>query len=810
MARLSYYARLTSGASAVIRAFRTLLYVALLVTALPALAQTAHQRLDGVRATVEQVEQALKRAELSDAALVELRARVEPLTKVLEEVMGELTPRHDSLRARIDQLGAKPADKSAESPQVASEREDLQKQFDEVDTVLKRARVLEVQLDQVSDSILSRRRDLFTRALFARSTSVISPGLWLGVARELPSDIAAFGYLASDWWAAVSRLSGARLFTFAGGTIAIILLLGFVTQMQRRVVRRDPDNHNPDDFKKAAGALWVAASTAATPIVAAFALIGLWRGLDLFPMRLEPVVGAVSDGVVRIAIAVGVARGLLAPGLINWRMLDLRDVTVERLTRLVFVIALTVSGFKCVEAVIEVIGASLPVSVAFRGLFALLIALGLAYGLRGIAIQSDSEDECLGPRVTVERDLYGPIRLAVWAAIVVIIASTLIGYVAFAAFLVDQIVWLSFVGSALFLLMTFAREGIGSSLHPNAAAGRAILTSVGLHRDALDQVAIILTGLAQLSLILAAVMAAAAPWGIESNDMFSSIRAAFFGFRVGEVTISISSIIIAIFIFTIGFALTRGFQRWLDSTYLPHTQLDTGLRNSIRTSIGYVGFVIAAAVGLSYVGLSLDKLAIVAGALSVGIGFGLQSIVNNFVSGLILLWERAIRVGDWVVVGNEQGYVKRINVRSTEIETFDRATMIVPNSNLVSGVVKNWVRTDKVGRIKIPISVNINADPDKVRETLLDCARNHELVQKIPAPNVLFISIADNLLCFELVCFVADVETSGRLKSDLHFEIFRRFKEAGFDLLHHTPPLVAVAGLDRLEAILDRAATPKS
>ena len=111
MARLSYYARLTSGASAVIRAFRTLLYVALLVTALPALAQTAHQRLDGVRATVEQVEQALKRAELSDAALVELRARVEPLTKVLEEVMGELTPRHDSLRARIDQLGAKPADK---------------------------------------------------------------------------------------------------------------------------------------------------------------------------------------------------------------------------------------------------------------------------------------------------------------------------------------------------------------------------------------------------------------------------------------------------------------------------------------------------------------------------------------------------------------------------------------------------------------------------------------------------------------------------------------------------------------------------
>lgn len=807
MARLSYYARVTSGATAVIRAFRSLLCVALLLVAGPALAQSAHQRLDGVRATVEQVEQALKRSELTDAALLDLRMRVEPLSKILGDVMGELTPRHDSVRARLEQLGAKPSDKSTESPQVAAEREDLQKQFDEVDTILKRARVLEVQLDQVSDSILSRRRELFTRALFARSTSVISPGLWLGVAREIPSDIAALGFLAQDWWSVISRLTGARLFTFASGTIAIIFLFGFVSQLQRQVVRRDPDTDHPDDFKKAAAALSVAVSTAATPIIAAFALIGLWRGLDLFPARLDPVVAAVSDGVVRISIAVGIARGLLAPGLVNWRMLDLRDVTVDRLSRLVFVMALTVSGFKCIEAVIEVIGASLPVSVAFRGLFAFLIAVGLAYGLRGIAMQGESEDECLGPRITSERDLYGPIRLAIWAAIIVIIASVLIGYVAFAAFLVDQIVWLSFVGSVLFLLITFAREGISNSLRPDAVAGRAILTSVGLHREALDQVSIILTGLAQLSLILAAVMAAAAPWGIESNDMFSSIRAAFFGFRVGEVTISISSIIIAIFIFTIGFALTRGFQRWLDSTYLPHTHLDTGLRNSIRTSIGYVGFVIAAAVGLSYIGLSLDKLAIVAGALSVGIGFGLQSIVNNFVSGLILLWERAIRVGDWVVVGSEQGYVKRINVRSTEIETFDRATMIVPNSNLVSGVVKNWVRSDKVGRIKIPISVNINADPEKVRETLLDCARQHDLVQKLPAPNVLFIAIADNMLSFELVCFVADVETSGRVKSDLHFEIFRRFKEAGFDLLHHTPPLVAVAGLDRLEAIIDRAAT---
>ena len=168
-------------------------------------------------------------------------------------------------------------------------------------------------------------------------------------------------------------------------------------------------------------------------------------------------------------------------------------------------------------------------------------------------------------------------------------------------------------------------------------------------------------------------------------------------------------------------------QNWLEDRYLPTTRLDSGLRNSIKTSLGYTGFLLALALAAANLGVDFQKLAIVAGALSVGIGFGLQSIVNNFVSGLILLWERAVRVGDWVVVGADQGYVRKINVRSTEIETFDRAAVIVPNSNLVSGVVKNLMRTDRVGRLTIELVVQrFTADPEKVREVLLDIARDND------------------------------------------------------------------------------------
>jgi small-conductance mechanosensitive channel len=306
------------------------------------------------------------------------------------------------------------------------------------------------------------------------------------------------------------------------------------------------------------------------------------------------------------------------------------------------------------------------------------------------------------------------------------------------------------------------------------------------------------------------VLLVLAPWGIESDDMLTNFRAAFFGFKVGDVTISLSSIVFALLAFGLGLFVTRTLQRWLEGSFLPRTQLDTGLRNSIRTSVGYLGFVLAAALALGYLGLSFEKLAIVAGALSVGIGFGLQSIVSNFVSGLILLWERAIRVGDWVVLGEEQGYVKRINVRSTEIETFDRATMIVPNSNLVTGVVKNWVRSDKVGRIRIPISVNLEAEPEHVRDVLIEVAKGQDLVVKIPAPNVMFVAMTENSLKFELVCFVSDVEKSARVKSDLHFAIYARFKQTGIGISPPAAPpvppaIVNIGGLERLGEIFESA-----
>lgn len=777
----------------------------------PVLAQTsappvAPRPLDNARASIEQIESSLKRADLTDGVLQDLRNRIEPLMQNVQAALEERTPNLEAIKSRIEQLGVKPAvNAPPEAAEVSKEREIQQKLFDDADALVKRARLLAVQLEQLSETIVSRRRALFSRALFTRSFSVLSPELWIAVARVLPGEARAVVFVTTDWMSGLaSRLQGWNL----AGFLALFGLIGLAyavaARIGKRVVFRDPALVSPGEFHKTLATTWTAAVTATMPILAAIAFLALMRAFNLANPRMEPLIGAIFDLVTHVALAFGVTRGLLAPRLRQWRLLDWNDKDIDQLCQLVLWVVVVASVVHVFQACGEIIGASLPVSIALRGVGAVLVALVLAGGLRNFAKPPPAQDdECLGPVVAPRRDWTVSMRAAAWVAALCVLTAALIGYVAFASFLSDQIVWVAFIGSVLFVLVRLVQNAIATGLRRDAKFGRAVIINLGLRNEALEQIAILLSGLVTLGLIVAAAMLALAPWGVESNDMLVNFRAAFFGFKVGDVTVSLSSILVGVVIFGMCLAVARALQRWLESSFLPHTQLDIGLRNSIRTSIGYIGFIIAVSLALGFLGLSFEKLAIVAGALSVGIGFGLQSIVNNFVSGLILLWEGAIRVGDWVVVGDEQGYVRRINVRSTEIETFDRATMIVPNSNLVSGVVKNWVRNDRVGRIKNSVAVNIGSDPGKVREALLACARAHENVLKEPEPRVMFLSMTDNMLRFDLVSFVGDVERAGLIKSDLNFAIFKAFGDAGLDLL--TTPLApppTMTGLDRAEVML--------
>ncbi|MCC7252776.1 mechanosensitive ion channel domain-containing protein, partial [Hyphomicrobium sp.] len=298
-------------------------------------------------------------------------------------------------------------------------------------------------------------------------------------------------------------------------------------------------------------------------------------------------------------------------------------------------------------------------------------------------------------------------------------------------------------------------------------------------------------------------------WGYSLPEAFAWLRAALFGFEVGDFRISFARIALAGVLFVALVFVTRVLQRWIDRALIGSRRVDPGIANSIHTAIGYSGFILAALIAVSYAGLDITNFAIVAGALSVGIGFGLQSIVNNFVSGLILLVERPIKVGDRVSVKGQEGFVRRISVRSTEIETGDKASLIVPNSDLITSSVTNWTHRNALSTVTVKVRAGYQSDPETVRAVLQKVGAECQLILQHPAPSVVLENFGADALEFSLGAVIPDVTQAGAVQSELRFSILKAFREAGIEMPYAQHD-IHLRDLDAVRTLLTRLAEERA
>ena len=738
--------------------------------------------LDQLAATIASSESTVQAQYVSDSALVEMRAALERAVSDANRAAQQMAPALAEVRSQIDKLGpAPPADQPPESEAIAAERTRLTQQASVIDGAIRTLQLNEVRSRQLLERVVALRHQRFTQNLLGKQTSPLRPSVWSEIADRMPLLSTRASYFFGEWMS-IARQHGsafpiAFVAAFAG---ALLLYVWARLYVGRKFARSD---RNPNVFERTARASWCMPFLALPAILAA---IVLYVVLDVWGLVAPPydrVAQAALIGIAAYATAAALLTVTFNPARPYWRIVPVSDTTARRLSFILRGFIAVFFADTLLTEIARLVYAPLSLTVVLSFITSVLYCLLLVWLLLTPFEPQRGPDRPfhVAPRHAPGRvSLLAPawIKFPLLLLAIAIGLSSSLGYVALGRFISHQLVLsgmiLTAVGLARLLLRAATRD---RPARPSPLSGLLERTTKlePQYRRLLNQAA---EGFGMLALMFLAVPFLLLQWGFSGADIRGWLSALLFGFEVGQLRISLLRILIGVMLFLAFLLATRMLQRWLRDTVFAGARVDSGIANSIHTAVGYIGIGLAALIAVAYAGFDITNLAIVAGALSIGIGFGLQSIVNNFVSGLILLVERPIKVGDWIVVGNEQGNVRKISVRSTEIETFDRASLIVPNSELITGRVLNWTHRNKLGRIILRFPTAQVSDPRAIQRILVEAAESHPMVMRMPQPVATLEAITPLTYEFALRATLTDVTSGVVTQSELRIEIQQRLREA--------------------------------
>lgn len=706
--------------------------------------------------------------------LSEARAELDRIAETAEGLRGSASERVAKQRELLDAIGAPPKEGQKEAPDIAKRRAALAEDLRTFQSNVKHANLIVTTARELRNDIATRANRLKASALLDRRHVLVDAGAWGQAAGEVHEMVAG---LAGGQEGRAELSPGATAF------LLFVALLLYVPPRLLLLGRIQGSKVGGNGTRFDVFSRLIGRSLLINLSLPAVALAGL------LVLRAQEVLESVDAwllgsailtvaGVLCAASLIGAVPHLTARfgivGTPEARKVTRPAIVLAAATGLHFFLRWAEQGLAWTPMAFVML--SFALSAVSAAAVALLIARGAIRRRRNRRRRHRRRGH---PRVVLP--------FLIWLGAVTVLltpAVHLAGYHALADWLYGGIMGTALLMGFLWYLSAFVREAAPVAIRRWLRPVSVIDMGRPLPRTRSRRMSFFVSVVAGAVIWIAGLMAVPLFWGMESAQLLDLGEAAVSGIKVGSVTLSLRDAGLALFGVALVLLATRLLQAVLEDRVFPEIEADVGVQTALKSGVGYVGLAFAGLVGLLALNVELGSLAIVFGALSVGIGFGLQAIVGNFISGLIMLVERPIKVGDWVVVKGEEGIVKRISVRATELQTFERSSVLIPNSELISGTVTNWTFKDVTGRVDIVFGVDYEADVDEVRELMLTIAREHPDVLRDPAPRAMLKDFGDSALVFELWAFVNVDGASDTLavESELRAGLLKALRAAGISM----------------------------
>lgn len=690
----------------------------------------------------------------------------------------------DAVQKKLNALGTPPEKPASEPAAIARQRKDFTTQADNNKAQIAQIDLQNAKIDEINGLILKIRNRQLLDNILVKQSSIFHP-------QEFWQSLSKFADFVFDlvqsplnWY---QNLSAERQETVKNNILTVIIVMFgalIAGYLLSRYIKRwfgyKADIERPDYSQKVRAGIWMFIARGAIPA----AIIGAF----LFWLKNNPFVNGDSFGLLLNTAAryllyyyltKAVVRVLFTPANEKWRIIEVPDECAKAISSsLIFSSAAIciVSFFQSLADHMNydssIIYSLKIFANAVKAFCVVLVARRALYNN-----QTLSDDEISEDTPVAELSTSSKVSLFIAFAMGAAFLLSLFGYIRLSEYIINRFI-VSAIAIGIFYIIDKLLRGIFHRL----LLFRFWVRTFRINRRTLVKTEFWFGLLLTPVIWIFAILALLAVWGVSVDLLLARVKSFLVGFNIGGIHISITSILLGLICFFIMLSLFKMLKNSFISGNLSKIEMSDGLRNSVVSSISFLGFIVSGLLAIAVMGGSLSSIAIIAGALSFGVGLGLQNMVSNLAAGMTILWERPIKIGDWVVINGQEGIVRQINMRSTELEAGDKSTIIIPNSDILSKSLVNYTYNGRSGRVAVKVGVGYESDIAQVRKALLEIAASNKNVLPNPAPAVSINNLGDNSLEFQLVCFTANVFNRGAIGDDLREKIITRFRELNINI----------------------------